>query len=53
MDKEQEIAKLRNAYIEGLKASSKKMIEEKKKLGHKIVISENGVIKVIDPRDLK
>ena len=32
--------------------SYKKLIEDKKRLGQKIVISENGVIKYIEAKDL-
>ncbi len=32
--------------------SSKKLIDDKKRLGQKIVISENGVIKYIEAKDL-
>jgi len=38
--------------IEAVKYSSKKLIEDKKRLGQKIVISENGVIKYIESKDL-
>lgn len=41
-----------NKIIEAVKCSSKKLIEDKKHLGQKIVISENGVIKYIDAKDL-
>ena len=39
--------------IEGLKISSAKMLEEKKKNNQNIVISENGEIKIINARDIK
>ncbi|MEN9303400.1 MAG: hypothetical protein RL264_1829 [Bacteroidota bacterium] len=32
--------------------SYKKFIEDKKRLGQKIVISQNGIIKHVDPKDL-
>jgi hypothetical protein len=32
--------------------SYKKLIEDKKRLGQKIVISENGIIKYIEAKDL-
>ncbi len=38
--------------IEAVKYSSKKLIEDKKRLGQKIVISKNGVIKYIEAKDL-
>ena len=41
-----------NKIIEAVKYSSKKLIEDKKRLGQKIVISENGVIKYIEAKDL-
>jgi hypothetical protein len=34
---------------QALMESSKKLIEEKKRLGQRLVISENGVIKLIEP----
>ncbi|MBC7388584.1 MAG: hypothetical protein H7329_05180 [Opitutaceae bacterium] len=36
-----------------LKISSEKLIAEKKRLNLPIVISENGIIKVIEAKDLK
>ena len=47
------ISKLRSDIIEGMKISSEKMIAKKKQLGRKVVISEGGVIKEIDSKDLK
>ncbi len=35
---------------EAILISSKKMFETKKKLGHKLVISENGIVKTVDPQ---
>lgn len=34
---------------EGLKQSTRKMFETKRKLGQKIVISQNGKIKITNP----
>jgi hypothetical protein len=34
---------------EGLKQSTRKMFETKRKLGQKIVISQNGIIKITNP----
>jgi hypothetical protein len=36
-----------------MKYHAEKLLEQKIKLGQKMVISENGVIKIIDPRDIK
>ncbi len=33
-----------------MRISAEKMIQTKKRLGQKLVISENGVIKLIDPK---
>ena len=41
------------AILEGLKVSSQKLIASKILLGRKLVISENGIIKEIDPKELK
>lgn len=49
----QEITEWRNLIVEAIKISAQKMLEQKKKFGQKLVISENGVIKVIDARDIK
>lgn len=48
-----EIIEWRNQIIEAIKISAQKMLEQKKKLGQKLVISENGVIKVINAKDIK
>ncbi len=42
------IEKIKEAMI----YSAKKLVEDKKRLGQKLVISEKGVIKVIDPNSL-
>ena len=38
--------------VEGMKISAKKMLIKKKQLGQKLVISENGVIKIIEAKDI-
>ena len=35
---------------EAILLSAKKMIENKKKLGQKLVVSENGIVKIVDPQ---
>ncbi len=35
---------------EAILLSAKKMVENKKKLGQKLVISENGIVKIVDPQ---
>jgi len=46
-DKEKVI--LKEKIKKAIQVSSQKLIEKKKALGQKLVISENGIIKVIDP----
>jgi hypothetical protein len=46
-DKEKVI--LKEKIKRAIQVSSQKLIEKKKALGQKLVISENGIIKVIDP----
>jgi ribosomal protein S8 len=48
-----DVSKLRNDIIEGMRLSSEKLKALKKQLGRTIVISENGVIKEIEAKDLK
>ncbi|MDQ3395323.1 MAG: hypothetical protein M3512_14595 [Bacteroidota bacterium] len=48
-----DIVKLRNDIVEGMRLSSEKLKALKKQLGRTIVISENGVIKEIEAKDLK
>lgn len=38
--------------VEGMKISHKKMLIKKKQLGQKLVFSENGVIKIIEAKDI-
>lgn len=51
--KNKELHNIREKIIKGMKVSAKKLVESKKNLGQKIVISEDGVIKVINPEDLQ
>lgn len=44
-----ELKKTRELIHEALIESSKKLIAQKKRLGQRLVISENGVIKTIEP----
>lgn len=44
-EKEQLKEKIKSA----IKISSQKLIEKKRALGEKLVISEGGIIKIIDP----
>lgn len=46
---EKEINELIDKIDKALKISSEKMIQTKKRLGQKLVISENGVIKIVKP----
>lgn len=47
-----EIKKTRDKIVEAMQISALKLIEKKKLLGQKMVISENGIIKTINPSDL-
>jgi hypothetical protein len=51
--KNPEIQKIRDQIVEAMKISGEKLIAQKIASGQKMVISKNGVIKEIDPRDLK
>ncbi|MCG8323627.1 MAG: hypothetical protein MI921_29300 [Cytophagales bacterium] len=51
--KNKQAAILKKKIIEGMKISSQKLIARKKLLGQKVVVSENGVIREIEPEDLK
>ncbi len=46
------ISKLREDILKGMKLSSDKLKASKKMLGNKIVVSENGEIKIIDPKNI-
>jgi hypothetical protein len=48
----QEIIEMHNLIEKAMQISSEKMLEQKKKLGQELVISENGVIKVIEAKDI-
>ncbi|MDF3078913.1 MAG: hypothetical protein K0S09_2802 [Sphingobacteriaceae bacterium] len=48
-----EFKKMRDQVIKAMQISGERLIAKKKALGQKMVISENGVIKEVDPRDLK
>lgn len=48
-----DISKLRKDILEGMKVSSERLKALKKQLGRTIVISENGVIREIEAKDLK
>jgi len=41
-----------NLIVEGMKISYKKMLIKKKQLGQKLVFSENGIIKIIEAKDI-
>jgi hypothetical protein len=43
------IKDLKERINEAMRISSEKMIQTKKKLGQKLVVSENSVIKIIEP----
>jgi hypothetical protein len=45
----QEKERLKEKIKKAIKLSSQKLIAQKKSLGQKLVISENGIIKTIEP----
>jgi hypothetical protein len=47
--KNSELKEIRDRIIEGMKISAQKFISKKKSLGQKIVISENGIIREVEP----
>ncbi len=51
--KNKELNSIRDKIVKGMKISAKKLVESKKNLGQKLIISENGEIQVIDPKELK
>lgn len=53
MKEKEDIKELRETILKGMKVSSKKMIKEKIRLGQTIVISENGIVKEVDPKELE
>ena len=48
-----EIDKLQDKIMQGMKISAEKLKAEKKRLNLPIVVSENGVIRVIEAKDIK
>jgi len=44
-----ELKKTRELIHEALIESSKKLIAQKKRLGQQLIVSENGIIKTIEP----
>jgi hypothetical protein len=44
---------LRERIVEGIKISAARFVKNKKELGQKIIISESGVIRIINPDDIK
>lgn len=51
--KKNELQLLRDRIVEAMNISAKMFIEDKIRKGQRIVISENNVIKYIDPKDIK
>jgi hypothetical protein len=51
--KNKELKEIRDRIIEGMKISAQKFILKKKSLGQKIVVSENGIIQVIEAKELQ
>lgn len=49
----QEAKEFRDLIVEAIKISAEKFRLTKKKLGQKIVVSRNGVITIVDPKDIK
>lgn len=49
----QEIVEMHNLIEKAMQISAEKLLEQKKRLGQEMVISENGVIKVIEAKDIK
>ena len=47
--KNSELKEIRDRIIEGVKISAQKFISKKKSPGQKIVISENGIIREVEP----
>lgn len=50
--KDEELNNIRDKIVQGMKVSAKKLVESKRKLGQKLIISENGEIQIIDPKEL-
>jgi hypothetical protein len=49
----QELKELDTLIEKAMKVSAEKLLEQKKRLGQELVISENGIVKVIDAKDIK
>ena len=49
----QEIIELDNLIEKAMQISAQKLLDQKKRLGQKLVISENGVITIIEAKDIK
>jgi hypothetical protein len=50
---DKEIKELKEKILEGLKLAHQQLILQKIKLGQRLIICEDGVIKEIDPIELK
>lgn len=50
---DKEIKELKDKILEGLKLAHQQLILQKIKLGQRLIICEDGVIKEIDPIELK
>jgi hypothetical protein len=50
---DKESKEIRDKIVEGLKIAHQQLILQKIKLGQRLIISEDGVIKEIDPIELK
>ncbi len=48
----QEIIELDNLIEKAKEISAAMLLDQKKKLGQKMVISENGIIRIIVPKDI-
>ena len=47
-----DVSKIMGNIIEGMKQSSQKLISLKKRSGSSVAISENGIVKEIEAKDL-
>ena len=50
---DRQIKELKEKIVEGLKLAHQQLIQQKIKLGQRLIICEDGVIKEIDPIELK
>ena len=48
-----ELKKTRDKIVHGMQISGKKLLAKKKLLGQELVISENGIIKILKAVDIK